>query len=309
MNPDEHGRTGGLLHTVERIVYLRGLAGFAGLPPEALRPMADAIRERTFAAGDIVGEPGEIPQCVHVIVEGAVELRTNGRPPVVQGPAETVGYASVFGGVERRSRAVAVADTLTLEMDASIVLDLYEDPIYGFTLLMSAIRAVAGNFLDAAGEVPAEASPVVGHPGAGPSTAANWVERLLLLRTLPLFADSDPDALATFARTLELVTLPAGTELWAEGERAQPVFLVHGQLSRAAPDGESSPGLSEAPCALGLLEALSQRPPNPATAIGEVLVLRGDIERLLDVIEDETSIGVGLVRALIRAFVAADLSD
>lgn len=309
MTPHRTAQAGGFLHTVERIVYLRGLTGFDDVPPEALGPIANVLHERTFGEGEVVGNVGELPRSVHIVVEGAIELRQAGKPAVVQGPSATVGFVPVFCGVERASRAVATVDTLTLEMDAEAVFDVYEDPVHGFSLLMSGLRAVSGDFLDTVAGLPIDVFPIKGEPGSAPNSANNWVDRLLLLRTLPLFAGADPDALATFARTLERVTVPSGAPLWPEGTAGLPMFLVRGKVEHSSNAGENPTAVHEAPCALGLLEALAHRPPPAATAVGEVVMLRGDIERLLDVIEDEKSIGVGLIRALMRVFLAAGLSD
>lgn len=309
MTPHRTGQTGGLLHTVERIVYLRGLTGFNAVPPEALGPIANALHERTFRKGEVVGEPGEVSKYVYIVVEGAIELQTPGQPAVVQGPTATVGFVPVFCGVKRASRAIATVDTLTLEMEAESVFDVYEDPIHGFSLLMSGLHAVAGDYLDTVARLPIETSTVTGPPGSAPTSANNWVDRLLLLRTLPLFAGADPDALATFARTLERVTVAPGKPLWPDAARGVPMFLVRGQVNRGPVEAGEAGAVCEAPCALGLLEALAHRPPPMATAVGEVVALRGDFERLLDVIEDEKSIGVGLIRALVRVFLELGLSD
>ena len=66
--------------TVERVLALRSVAAFRGVPTEQLAWLASAARERALAEGDVLFSEGDPPESLYVLLEGEVQLERQGRP-------------------------------------------------------------------------------------------------------------------------------------------------------------------------------------------------------------------------------------
>lgn len=299
MRPVDAPTPDATVRMVERLVYLQSLPGLATASRELLSVVAAACQESSWHPGEVLLTKKEVPRCAYLVVEGSVRVGEADSPSL--GPRGAVGLLSLLAGMPQPESAVAETETLTLDLAADTLFDLWEDPAHGFGSLLPILQALAAAFID---NNLAASSVVDGNaPAARRSDNPDWIERLLYLRTIPLLADADPDALATFARALQPFTLRAGERLWAPDSSAEPIHLVHGTVAQSTGD-DDPPSLHQGPAALGLLEALGLRPP-PRNAIARtaVVALRGDHQLLLDIIEDEPSIGIGMLSVLARGLV------
>jgi CRP-like cAMP-binding protein len=297
-----------MVESVERIVYLRSLPSLSELCRRALELIAVSARECHFRRGATLVSEGDVSTRVHFIVDGAVQIDRAGRPFATRRSRTSVGWLSTLAGVEAAYSARATSDTLTLCLDQDSVADLCEDPLHGFAILHANLRTIAAEICRAVAESPASTSAfrIVpdGLPGWRPADRSSakpsdWVERMLHLRALPLFRDANLDGIAELARGLEETRIEPRERLWAPGEPiGAPLHVVAGCVS-CRRDGQVhrfGPGTL-----LGFPHALaSVAHEGTVVADTEVLALRANAEHLLDVIEDNTDIGLEALGALAR---------
>jgi CRP/FNR family transcriptional regulator len=116
-------RTGGLKSAAGRVEYERVAASQARA--KSLEDTGARIRsafERNFRSGETIYDEGQDGHALFVIQTGQVELIRHAEGPhrVISrhGPGEFFGEMSVLLGRQRMARAVAVADTRVLQLDA-----------------------------------------------------------------------------------------------------------------------------------------------------------------------------------------------
>jgi CRP/FNR family transcriptional regulator, cyclic AMP receptor protein len=93
-------------------------------PAEAREDTGSSVRstyERSFAAGDVIYDAGQLGEALFVIQAGHVELTRSGpegdRVVARYGPGEFFGEIAVLLGRPRTTRAVAVGDARVLQLD------------------------------------------------------------------------------------------------------------------------------------------------------------------------------------------------
>lgn len=87
-------RTLTTMSPMERVLSLRKVSLFVGLPPADLQPIAAIAEEHAYADGDVIAAQGDRGDAMHIIVTGDVSVRVRG----------DIGN----GGDERADRVVAV---------------------------------------------------------------------------------------------------------------------------------------------------------------------------------------------------------
>ena len=291
------------LSSLERLLVLKKLPTIGALPSADLAVIADVTRERFFPKGSLLLAEGEPVPAVQLIVEGSVEVSRNG---VVIGtvPAGTgIGALGLFAGDPFGVDARALEDTLSLEVDAEQILDVFEDR---FAILHHILRDLCRQLIGQHVELrlnPPETYPVREEIAAG--RELDLVERIFFLRRMPVFSKASINALFEVSRALTEIRFPPGTVLWREGEPALGVFLVtNGDVrcrSAGGLDFVAGPGFP-----LGAAEAVGEVP-RWFEAVTETRVtgLQGPVETLVDVFEDNFDLArlymAGIARALIRA--------
>jgi CRP/FNR family cyclic AMP-dependent transcriptional regulator len=110
------------LSLMERILFLKQVPLFAGLPPGDLKQVAAIAGEMVYADGDVLAEQGEQGDECYVIVSGEVSVlvSTDGAPPIVVARRKTGDYVGEMAIISREPRIaslVSVGDVRTLCID------------------------------------------------------------------------------------------------------------------------------------------------------------------------------------------------
>ncbi|HEY8231403.1 MAG TPA: cyclic nucleotide-binding domain-containing protein [Vicinamibacteria bacterium] len=270
---------------LERLLYLKRIPILAGLPASELLTIADAASERFFPKGSVVFHEGDRASSMHFVVEGALAHERQGRRVGLVGPGGGLGALPLLARAAMASRAVAESDTLTLEIDADAVAEVLEDRFQIVQYLLrelsrQALELLRRNRLDP--NLFAPELPVSLQEDGG----LDLVDRLLLLRRMPVFGRTSITALAELARTMANVRYEVGTQLWQEGEPSQGIVMISSGRVQASGSGEvafqAGPGFP-----LGALEALAQTPRwYAARALTPVVALQLQPDVLVDLLED-----------------------
>jgi HEAT repeat protein len=109
-------RTQTTVPLVERVIFLRRAALFAGLPPQDLQPIAEVAEEHLFAEGDLIAAEGEPGETTYIIVEGDVDVVADGRTLAVRGSGDVIGEMSVISSRLRVASLRAKSDVRVLEI-------------------------------------------------------------------------------------------------------------------------------------------------------------------------------------------------
>ncbi len=130
----------------------------------------------------------------------------------------------------------------------------------------------------------------------------SFVERALLLKTLPVLSDANPDEIAAILSHVDERSFVPGTPIFRAGEAAAEIHvLVEGRARLTLPRG---PVVRRAGELIGLLSALQQRP-YPGACISETAVhtLTLRVDDLFDLLEDFFDLARSLVGYLARRVV------
>jgi CRP-like cAMP-binding protein len=270
---------------LERLLHLKRVPLLSGLPASEVIALADAAQERFFRNGTILFREGDAASSMHFVVDGALANFRRGVKVGVVGPGAGIGGLAVLAREAMGSKVVAEQDTLTLEIDADAMTEVLEDrfPILQHLLRevnRQALELLRRHRLDPSGVFPEPPSELVSDGGL------DLVDRLLLLRRMPVFDRTSVTALAELARTMANVRFEPGTVLWHEGEPSQGILLLSsGRVQATGSDGSSfhaGPGFP-----LGALEAVAQVPRwYEARALTPIEGLQTQTDVLVDLFED-----------------------
>lgn len=127
---------------VDRMVLLSRVPAFAGGTVQALANLAQSAREGRFAAGDVIAPAGVATDVLSVLVDGEIELLH----PVFdlrirRSPVDFVAHASELSTSQRPLTAMAVKDSVVLQIDREELLDRIEEH---FELALSILTYLAG---------------------------------------------------------------------------------------------------------------------------------------------------------------------
>jgi CRP-like cAMP-binding protein len=290
---------------VQRVLFLRKSRFTGTLPATDLAIIAEYLRERTFAPGEVLHAEGEPVLALHFVAEGSVLLRRG---------ANTVARAvrgAEVGGLEMVARsagqftAVAETETLTLELTSEANAEMLDDH---FGIFHSVLRQTCREIIDSHRRMPKEAMRLMPPPlpvAAAPQRELDLVERIFFLRQAPPFARSSINALAELSRSVAEVHFDPGTVLWSEGFSARGIFLVVSGMVRAASPRFGFELMLGAGQAVGILEAFAQIPRwYEATVVEPTTVLTGDVETFVDVLEDNFEMAMDYLAVVARWMLA-----
>ena len=186
---------------LERLLHLKRIPLLSGLPAPEIAAIADVVQERFFAKGEEVFREDAPANAALFVVEGRLASTRRGIPVGTVVPGQGVGGMSVLARAEYGARVVAEQDTLALELDADAIADLLEDRL---PILQHLIREVSRQALELLRRNKLDPSLVFpAPPGDMPGSAQlDLVDRLLLLRRMPVFDRTSVTALAELARTM-----------------------------------------------------------------------------------------------------------
>lgn len=116
------------LGIMDRVLALRRVSLFAELAPEDLERLAQLAQEDRYADGETILEQGENGDRVINIIEGEVEVRPHGAPPLARlGPGEYVGELTALSGGTRAASVYASGPVWALSIDSNVLSNLILD--------------------------------------------------------------------------------------------------------------------------------------------------------------------------------------
>jgi CRP-like cAMP-binding protein len=287
---------------LERMLELKKLPTYGTLPTEELAVLSELTRERYFPKGARLLAEGEPVPAVYVVLEGKVEARRQGRVVGTVSPGGGIGALGLLSGDPYALDAVALEDTLALEMETEAMFEVFEDR---FAILHHILQDLCRQLISQQLELRMDPSVFVrpGRPFPVPGEL-DFVERIFLLRRMEVFRSASINALSELSRALTQVSVAPGTVLWRVGEAALSSFVVvSGRVRcRAANEVtfEVGPGFP-----LGTLDAIAQVPRWFDAVVEEPLVsLQGPAETLIDVFEDNFDLARLFLANLARALIS-----
>jgi CRP-like cAMP-binding protein len=292
-----------MLGGVQRALILKGFSGFAGLKAEQLALLASICREKHYSAGALLHEPGKPVTSFHLVIDGEVEMYRDGQPYRVLTGRSTVGGLASLARDPRGAHAVAKTDVFALMMDGDDMDEVFED---NFSIIYAVMRGL-GNALreaqmQAGGGAAIDTNKRIDRIDA--SRKLSLVDRMFILSKATNFADVSVEALAQMARDVEEMRVPAGTEIWGEGQPARySMLLVDGVVECSAEGRESfkfGPSFY-----VGSLDPLTQNPRwYGCRAETDVVALKIRTDRFLDMLEDHTDMALEMLRNFARGVTA-----
>ncbi|MHB8876185.1 MAG: cyclic nucleotide-binding domain-containing protein [Myxococcaceae bacterium] len=129
---------------VSQSTFLRAVPIFGGLEGHSLDRVVDVLQERTFRAGTVIFNEGELGREMYVLREGEVEIQresSSGKPvPIVRlGPGETFGEMTLVELQPRSATVVATKAVKTLSLTNLDLYNLYRDDNYAYVIVLQNI--------------------------------------------------------------------------------------------------------------------------------------------------------------------------
>jgi len=200
---------------LQRVLYLKAIEGFEDLDTHELTAIAELMRPREFAAGEVLIQPGAPPRAIYILTEGRVLIERNGRFFRDVGPKQpSVGVMAVYAQDPEGICATAQEDTSALELPAAELFDLFEDRSHitqvvtrNVARVIYRVRARAGlsNQLRAAAYT------------SYPQARLNLLSRVSILRSTLAFSDLPFTVSLELAQGLKEMRCDAARVLWPRG--------------------------------------------------------------------------------------------
>jgi CRP-like cAMP-binding protein len=199
-----------------RALHLRSIPVTAALEPRTVHVIAAALKEQVFEAGAVMMKEGEPPSAFHLLVDGSAKVVRGGKDFGRLAAPQGVGYVSVLAGGDAPYDVIADGDTSVLTLDREALFELMEDHP---SMLVSTIRYASQRLYHEIRELSVEALSIpFGPERPMPERPLDFVERVLFLRTVNVFSHTNLNALAELSKDLQEARLPAGAELFHEGD-------------------------------------------------------------------------------------------
>jgi CRP-like cAMP-binding protein len=283
------------LGRIEQIRSLCSLFGLQSVSTAALAALAAHTTPVRIPGGVELATEGQPVDELYVVIEGELATSRGGKQLGVFGPRSAVGALAAFAHDMYGYRCIATRETVALAMRAEEVLEVFEDH---FEMLLTVLRAVARESIETRLALPgAGFSDEIRTDVARPARPLDLVERLLCLRESFSLGLTHLDALAEIARTSREVRYPAGRQLWRVGDRSEHmVILVSGVVGGQTPNARFRFGPRDI---LGSLDMVAAVPRwYDAVVQEDVVALSHDAEVMIDLWEDHTELGFGLLQLL-----------
>lgn len=276
---------------LRRMLRLRQFPLLESADLDELATIAENLTETTIPAGTVVATAGTRLHRVYLVIDGTIETRPQRH---TWGPRQVFGALEVFASREVAHTAVAATEVHALQLSAADIGEVLED---NFGVLLTVLRELAARLVTTSPATPR--TNWLAQPGP-----LGLVERLILLRQQLPFACARLQALATLAHASDEISWPAHTVIVRAGEPATSAFIVIAGTARSI-RGDSTQLLG-AGTAIGQLETLAGVH-HTATieTVEPVRALRSRAPAMLDVIEDHTDVGLGMIATFSGALLDA----
>lgn len=108
----------------ERILHLKRSTVFSDVPTDALRVVAQELKQEGFVTGDRVFDINELGECMYIIERGSIGISLNSKPTVKEfvaelGPGECFGEMGMLDDLPRSGTAHVLEDTQCLSLEKS----------------------------------------------------------------------------------------------------------------------------------------------------------------------------------------------
>lgn len=115
------------LNIIEKVIALEGVDLLKNLSPEQLSRIASIAKEVRFGPGKAILDPVAIQDSLFVILDGAVELSSEGRVLHTAKLGEVLGAWALFDSEPLPVKATAVQDAYLLRISRDDFFDLLSD--------------------------------------------------------------------------------------------------------------------------------------------------------------------------------------
>lgn len=285
------------LPTVEVADRMRRLPLFASLSVNGLFRIADAGSQERYPAHRTLYQTGSTPEKIHFLLDGRVASKADtGETLEIAAPA-SIAFQEVL---ELRS----ARETVRTDED-SICLDLTGEEFH--VLLADDTELVQGLFKILCG---ADGTRPAGLLFKGDSTEARddipgtgWkpIEKVLILKNIPLFAEVSAEEMLGLASISTEVPLRTGTCIFAEADPPSIYALVSGELSLQSASGEAEL-TAVSNDTIGMQQTLAGISlGRTGRVIGDGAALRIDREDLFDLLSQRPDLLRQLFSSLSRA--------
>ena len=106
-----------MLLTIEKVAILEGVDIFANTPNYILASIAAILEEITLYPGETFIEEGAIEDSMYIVVEGEVQVHSQGKPITKYGPGKSVGELAVLDPEPRSASVSAIDDAFLFRID------------------------------------------------------------------------------------------------------------------------------------------------------------------------------------------------
>ncbi|MES2883922.1 MAG: serine/threonine-protein kinase [Pseudomonadota bacterium] len=106
---------------------LRGLSFFNAFTETEVDEVLSAAQLKTYAAGKLILEEGEIDNCFFILAMGNAIVKKGDKPIHVLGKGDCFGEIGLLGSAKRTASVVAASQVLTLKINASLLDNLATD--------------------------------------------------------------------------------------------------------------------------------------------------------------------------------------
>jgi CRP-like cAMP-binding protein len=290
------------------------LAGFmSGLPAEnvkwAAAKLAPNMTDVHLRAGEVLYRQGEPPEAHFFLVSGAIRLEAEGLAPWLMEERSLIGTIDITLGRPRKRNAIAERDSFLLRMPAADWLGMLED---NFELTLRAVQGVI-DFVDktraelgtassrdvTAGTIETETTESPAGGSMLPDGPLGFLDRLLVLRSLPQLATAGAQALSDLAEVAHESVHEPDVVLAAGRTTSDAIYLVlGGELTLETRSGDTKTTESFGPGAmvLGPRGATPQRVGYEARVTEKARILELPREDFYDVMEEH----FGMARSMLK---------
>jgi CRP-like cAMP-binding protein len=127
--------------TVQKILFLRNIPLFSGMPPDELGHLAGIAEEVVYPEGEVIIREGDHGEEMFLIVEGEIEIHRESKPLAVLKSHDNFGEMSILDNEPRSATATARADCLLLRIRQSDFYDILERH---FNVALTIIHTLTG---------------------------------------------------------------------------------------------------------------------------------------------------------------------
>jgi CRP-like cAMP-binding protein len=271
-----------ILGVRDNLLLLRSLPAFVPIDDPALVLLAEHARVRRVREGERILNPAAPIDRVYVVIEGEVRWTRADRPAKVAGRHDVVGWIALMAR-EEGVEAIAKTESVVLELPAETLERALEDH---FPILRNTMRLGAQTLVRARGNLPlAKGTAPPADPGVPREAPKTLVERVMGMRTAPIFKRASVEAVIALARNWTAVHAQPGDVLWRVGEESSHWLIIdYGVVTTTSKDGDSvSVGSG---FVLGILDSIARLPRSyEARAATEIVASRIELEGFLGVLE------------------------